>query len=156
MKGGSSFGRNGWKRGFSPKKGLKNSFLEYRDSGSIDFGAGWDPQFWKSCHFGYFPWKVWAIRFQMSYGEACWRQCCPIGSHLNFFWRVSRKNAKTGNFLHLVKLSEILLLHHISRVPPCESWRPGRSENVGLIGIWNFWTGVIDGQSRKTLKFWLR
>ena len=45
MKGGSSFGRNGWKRGFSPKKGLKSSFLEYRNSGSIDFGAGWDLQF---------------------------------------------------------------------------------------------------------------
>ena len=30
---------------FLQKKGLKNSFLEYRDSGSIDFGAGWDPQF---------------------------------------------------------------------------------------------------------------
>ena len=89
----------------------------------------------------------------MSYGEACWRQCCPIGSHLNFFWRVSRKNAKTGNFLHLVKLSEILLLHHISRVPPCESWRPDGSENVGLIGFLSFWTGVIAAQSRKKVKF---
>ena len=89
----------------------------------------------------------------MSYGEACWRQCCPIGSHLNFFWRVSRKNAKTGIFLHLVKLSEILLLHHISRVPPCESWRPDGSENVGLIGFLSFWTGVIAAQSRKKVKF---
>ena len=89
----------------------------------------------------------------MSYGEACWRQCCPIGSHLNFFWRVSRKNAKTGIFLHLVKLSEILLLHHISKVPPCESWRPDGSENVGLIGFLSFWTGVIAAQSRTKVKF---
>ena len=89
----------------------------------------------------------------MSYGEACWRQCCPIGSHLNFFWRVSQKNAKTGIFLHLVNLSEILLLHHISRVPPCESWRPDGYENVGLIGFLSFWTGVIATQSRTRVKF---
>ena len=57
--------------------------------------------------------------FKMSYGLGRWRQYCPIGGHLKFFCGVTPKNAKTGNFLHIVNLSEILLLHHISRVPPC-------------------------------------
>ena len=41
MKEGSTFDWNGWKWGFSPK----NSFLEWHDSGSTDFGACWDPNF---------------------------------------------------------------------------------------------------------------
>ena len=45
MKGGSSFGRNGWKWGFSPKNSLKNRFSEWHNSGSTDFGACLDPNF---------------------------------------------------------------------------------------------------------------
>ena len=31
--------------GFSPKKWSKNSFFEYHDSGSSNFGLGWDSKF---------------------------------------------------------------------------------------------------------------
>ena len=40
MKGGSSFGRNGSKRGFSPKNCPKNSFLEGHKYWLTDFEAG--------------------------------------------------------------------------------------------------------------------
>ena len=42
---GGKWGRNGSKQWFSPKKWYKNSFFEYHDSGSSDFGLGWDPKF---------------------------------------------------------------------------------------------------------------
>ena len=45
IKGGSTFGRSQSKRGFSPKNCLKNSFLGRHESGSSDFGGGWDLQF---------------------------------------------------------------------------------------------------------------
>ena len=61
---------------------------------------------------------------KMSHGLAYWRQYCPIGSHLKFFTKRTRKNAKNGNFGHFGKLIEILLVQHIPRVPPYESWRP--------------------------------
>ena len=42
---GCLLGRNGSKQWFSPKKWSKNSFFEYHDSGSSNFGLGWDPKF---------------------------------------------------------------------------------------------------------------
>ena len=42
---GGKWGRNGSKQWFSPKKWSKNSFFEYHDSGSSNFGLGWDPKF---------------------------------------------------------------------------------------------------------------
>ena len=45
IKGGSTFGRSQSKRGFSPKNCLKNSFSGGHETGSTDFGGGWDPQF---------------------------------------------------------------------------------------------------------------
>ena len=45
IKGGSTFGRSQSKRGFSPKNCLKNSFFGGHETGSTDFGGGWDPQF---------------------------------------------------------------------------------------------------------------
>ena len=39
-------------------------------------------------------WKILDISFQMSHRQPHWRQYCPIGSHLNFFCRVTPKIAK--------------------------------------------------------------
>ena len=54
---------------------------------------------------------------------------------MNFVCRVSQKNTKNGDFLLFSKLLEILILKHISRVPPCEASRPDDSENVVVFGI---------------------
>ena len=59
-------------------------------------------------------------------------------------------------FLRLANLLEFLVLEPIYRVPPCESSRPGDSENVVLFGCATFLTGVIAAQSQQTLKFCLR
>ena len=64
--------------------------------------------------------------------------------------------AKNAFFLRLANLLEFLVLEPISRVPPCESSRPGDSENVVLFGRATFLTGVIAAQSQQTLKFCLR
>ena len=64
--------------------------------------------------------------------------------------------AKSAFFLRLANLLEFLVLEPISRVPPCESSRPGDSENVVLFGRATFLTGVIAAQSQQTLKFCLR
>ena len=52
-----------------------------------------------------------------------------------------------GEFLLFSKLLEILILKHISRVPPCEASRPELSENVVVFGPRSFRTGVIAAQS---------
>ena len=83
--------------GFLQKKARKTGFLVSR-FWITWLRSGLGPPILKSCHFGYFSWKVWAIRFQMSYGEACWRQCCPIGSHLNFFGEYREKMQKRAIF----------------------------------------------------------
>ena len=84
----------------------------------------------------------------MSYREARWRQYCPIGGRLKIFTRGTPKISKNGHFLLFSKLLEILILKHISRVAPCESWRPEDSENVVVFEIWRFWTGVMAAQSQ--------
>ena len=72
--------------------------------------------------------------------EAWWHQYCPISGH--FFETETQKNLK------LVHLSHF----GISRLPPCESWSPGDSQNVSG----RFWTGVNAAHSQKTVKFWVR
>ena len=84
----------------------------------------------------------------MSYWEGRWRQYCPIGGHLKIFLGVSRKNAKKWFFLLSAKLLEFLNWYDLSRLGPCESWRPEDSENVVVFEIWRFWTGVMAAQSQ--------
>ena len=57
--------------------------------------------------------------------------------------------AKNAFFLLFGNLLESLVLEPISRVPPCESSRPGDSENVVLFGRATFLTGVIAAQSQQ-------
>ena len=59
-------------------------------------------------------------------------------------------------FLRLANLLDFLVLGPISRVPPCESLRPGDSEYVVLFGRATFLTGAIAAQSQQTMKIWLR
>ena len=67
---------------------------------------------------------------------------------MKFFYKVTTKNGKKRVFLLFGNLLEFLVLEPISRVPPCESSRPGDSENVVLFGRATFLTGVIAAQSR--------
>ena len=120
------------------------------------FGVGWGPKYWRSHHFQHVLGKNWDISFELSYGQGVERQYCPIKNFLNFFCRVSLKIAKNGEFLLFSKLLEILILNHISRVPPCEASRPDDFENVVVFGPRSFWTGVIAPQSWRTVKFWVR
>ena len=89
----------------------------------------------------------------MSYGQVIKLQYCPIDGHFNFFCRVSSKNAKNEFFLLFGKLLEILILKHISRVPPWESSRPDVSENVVVFGPRSSGMGVIAARSWRTAKF---
>ena len=72
------------------------------------------------------------------------------------FLRSITKKCQKRFFLLFGKLLEILILKHISRVPPWESSRPDVSENVVVFGPRSFWTGVIAAQSWRTVKFWVR
>ena len=66
----------------------------------------------------------------MSYGQGVKRQYWPNQNFLKFCCGVAQKNAKNGFILLFGNLLEILILKHISRVPPCETSRPDVSENV--------------------------
>ena len=72
------------------------------------------------------------------------------------FLQSDNKNGQKRVFLLFGNLLEFLVLEPISRVPPCESSRPGDSENVVLFGRATFLMGVIAAQSQQTLKFCLR
>ena len=89
----------------------------------------------------------------MSYGQGVKRQYWPNQNFLKFFCGASPKNAKNGFFLLFGKLLEILILKHISRVPPWESSRPDVSENVVVFGPRSSGMGVITAQSWRTAKF---
>ena len=71
---------------------------------------------------------------------------------MKFFYKVTTKNGKKRFFLLFGNLLEFLVLEPISRVPLCESSRPGDFENVVLLGRATFLTGVIAAQSQQTLK----
>ena len=70
---------------------------------------------------------------------------------MKFFYKVTTKNSKKRVFLLFGNLLEFLVLEPISRVPPCESSRPGDSENVVLFGHATFLTGVIAAQSSRNM-----
>ena len=89
----------------------------------------------------------------MSYGQGVKRQYWPNQKFLKFFSRGTPKNAKNVFFLLFGKLLEILILKHISRVPPWESSRPDVSENVVVFGPRSSGMGVIAARSWRTAKF---
>ena len=69
------------------------------------------------------------------------------------YLRGTPKNAKNCFFLLFGKLLEILILKHISRVPPWESSRPDVSENVVVFGPRSSGMEVIAARSWRTAKF---
>ena len=147
-----------WNKPFSPKKWSKNTLFGGHGSGSSDFGVGWDPQFSRYRWLPHVFRIMWNISFEMSYVEGVNLQNCPIGGRLNFFLVGTQKNAKktAKKTIFFIKRSfpKICSKKPISRLGPCESWRPELSENVGLIGRVTFLTGVIGRQrwmSRKKL-----
>ena len=69
------------------------------------------------------------------------------------FLRSITKKCQKRFFLLFGKLLEILILKHISRVPPWESSRPDVSENVVVFGPRSSGMGVIAARSWRTAKF---
>ena len=119
-----------WEAIFCKKNCLKNSFLGRHESGSSDFGGGWDPQFEKYQHFQHVSWKAMGISFQMSYREARWRQYCPNGGPLLSLGGGDTENCKKMHFFLLSLLLENFVKKNSTRIGPCESSRPELSENV--------------------------
>ena len=148
--GGGKWGRNGSKQWFSPKKWSKKQLSWVSRFWIIQLRTGLGPKILKVSLTSTGVLKVWNIIFEMSYGQGVKFQYWPNQKKLNFFCGVSPKNAKNG------KLLEILILNHISRVPPWESSRPDVSENVVVFVPQSFWTRVIAAQSWRTTKFWVR
>ena len=132
IKGESTFGRSQSIRGFLPKNCLKKKqfFFQYQDSGSTDFGGGLGPPIYKVSAF--FTCSSKTLGHKLS-DELLGRPLAPILSDRrpleNFLGGTTQKCQKMI-FLLSSKLLEILILKHIFRVPPCESWRPEDSENV--------------------------
>ena len=65
---------------------------------------------------------------------------------LEFFFGGHTKKRKKNIFFIKRSFLKICSKKPISRLGPCESWRPELSENVGLIGRVTFLTGVIGHQ----------
>ena len=106
---------------FLQKTAFKTAFLADTKLDQLTLEGAGTPNFKSADIFDMFPGNLWGKSFQMSYREARWRQYCPIGGRLKFFTRGTPKIDKNGHFLLFSKLLEILILKHISRVPPCES-----------------------------------
>ena len=66
MRGGK-FVKKGSIRWFCPKNSPQIILCGHK-SGSSDFGGVWDLNFFKCCHFWYYPSKVWVISIKMSHG----------------------------------------------------------------------------------------
>ena len=128
LKGGSIFGRSQSKHGLSSK-----NFFEGHETRSTDFEGDWDPQVsaFFTCSPKIFRWAISGVniaffRFVATYSRF-W--CC----------------VNIAFFCFLAPYSRFWCCNHISRVPPCESWRPEDSENVKDNGPKRFWTGVMGG-----------
>ena len=73
---------------------------------------------------------------------------------LEFFFGAAMKKCKKTIFFIKRSFPKICSKKPISRLGPCESWRPELSENVGLIERIRFWTGVIGRQRWMSPKKW--
>ena len=133
--GGGKFGLTRWKKCLKPKRSPKNSCFGGNESQLQNFGGVWDPNFLRWPQFGGYPRKATCLSFKMSYVQGPWRQNCPSGGLRHELRGAAMKIHKILPFFVFCPFLEILMLHHISGGVPCESWRPGDSENVVLFEV---------------------
>ena len=82
------------------------------------------------------------IQWKGSNGQLQWFNKATSGA---LCWK-RQKTPKLGKLKR--KLLKLLKGYDLYRGVPCESWRPGLSENVVVFEIWRFKTKVIGCQSR--------